>query len=431
MKTVIVGGGVAGLVCARKLREAGKSVSIYEASDGVGGRVRSDVVEGFVLDRGFQVLFTAYPAARKWLHYHRLNLQRFEPGAVVCLAANRHILSDPLRNPSSLIPSVLSTVVSPQDKIRTALLSVEMQAKSINAIMNEPGDETTLSFLRRKGFSKAFIQNFARPFFRSIFLESNLQTSAKAFQFDWKMLASGDTVLPSGGMGQISLQLAEPLQADNAITLNAPVTDLMRSKDGKECLGIKLKSGEVIKSDRIVLATPAPETARLLGQAAPASLPLGQNGTTTVYLASDKAPVFAKKIALHANFDPFVGSVAQLDAVAPAYVPTGKHLLAASMLGVPGGDDKTLARRALSDLRRMAAGDKEMLAAIETYSLLRVYRLPYGQFPQPCGVYANLPENADSGVPGVILAGEYTAASSFNAAMHSGEKAADLLLQSA
>ena len=429
MKTIIVGAGVAGLVCARKLRDAGQSVQIYEASDGVGGRVRSDVVNGFVLDRGFQVLFTAYPAAKKWLQYSRLHLQTFEPGAVVCRAASRHILSDPLRNPSSFIPSVLSPVVTPVDKLRTALLSMEMQAKTIDAIMDEPGDETTLSFLRRKGFSRDFINNFARPFFTSVFLENKLQTSAKAFQFDWKMLASGDTVLPSGGMGQISLQLAEPLQAENLITLNAPVTDLVRSKDGKQAVGIRLRGGETMPADRIVLATPAPEVVRLLGQNAPARLPDGQNGTTTVYFTSESAPVFGKKIALHANFKPYVGSVAQIDAVAPAYVPDNKHLLAASILGVPGGDDKTIARRALADLRRMTVGDAPMQAALETYQMLKVYRLPYGQFPQPCGIYATLPNNADSNLSGVVLAGEYTAASSFNAAMHSGERAADLCLQ--
>ncbi len=430
MKVIVVGAGVAGLTCARLLQTAGADVVVLEASDGVGGRVRSDKVEGFTLDRGFQVLFTAYPTAQKFLDYARLDLQKFDPGALICRAAKQFVLSDPIRDPSALAASVLSPVVTPADKARTALLSVQLLAKSVQAIMDEPGDETTLAFLQRHGFSSAFIENFVRPFFSGVFLEDKLETSAKTFQFDWKMLTSGDTVVPAKGMGQISEQLAEPLFAADKILLNAPVQELVRTSDTFRCVGVRFANGETLKADCVVLATPAPEAARLLGHNAPPKLPKGKNGTTTVYFTSDHAPVFpGKKVALHANINPFVGNAVQIEQVAPNYAPPGKHLLSAAILGIPNGDDEAIARRALSDLRRMVAGDKIALRALDTYRPLRVYRIPYGQFPQPPGVYDALPENADSGLLGVVLAGEYTAASSFNAAMRSGEKAADLILQ--
>ena len=117
MKIVVIGAGVAGLVCARTLLRAGVDVTIIEASDGVGGRVRTDTVEGFRLDRGFQVLFTAYPAARRQLDFERLNLRRYEPGAVICRGAQRHVLSDPLRDPSAALSSILTNIVPLRDKL--------------------------------------------------------------------------------------------------------------------------------------------------------------------------------------------------------------------------------------------------------------------------------------------------------------------------
>src|SRR4028118_1249618 len=118
MKILIVGAGVAGLVCARTLLRAGHEVVVLEASDGVGGRVRSDRVDGFVLERGFQVLFTAYPAVRRQVDYDLLDLRYFDPGAIIARAGRRHILSDPLRDVGAFLPSVLTGIVSPLDKAR-------------------------------------------------------------------------------------------------------------------------------------------------------------------------------------------------------------------------------------------------------------------------------------------------------------------------
>jgi protoporphyrinogen oxidase len=296
-----------------------------------------------------------------------------------------------------------------------------MRAKSVEAIM-QSSDETTEAFLRRRGFSERFLDNFIRPFFGGVFLDSSLQTSAKAFQFDWKMLSEGETVIPARGMGQISNQLAEEMTAADCIRLNSRVAELVRSTVGK-VTGVHLENGESLEGDAVVVATAAPEAARLTGQ----SMPEGQVGTLCLYFAGKK-PVFSgRKIALHANRDTFVNNVALLTNVAPTLAPNGQHLLSASVLGVPDGDDATLYSRALTDIKRMFAGDKAALAALGTYRPLALYRIPYGQFAQPPGVYPTLPPNRTS-TPGLYLAGEFTAASSLNAAMRSGEKCATAIL---
>jgi phytoene dehydrogenase-like protein len=417
MNVVIVGAGVAGLVCGRTLQRAGHSVVVLEGSDGVGGRVRSDTVEGFTLERGFQVLFTAYPAARRQLDYDRLDLRRFDPGAIISRGARRHVLSDPLRDPGALLASLATGIVTVADKAKTALLAAELLQKSVDAIMDEP-DETTESFLRRHGFSPRFIENFARPFFGGVFLDDSLQTSAKAFQFDWKMLCSGDTTIPARGMGKISEQIAEELAATNSIRLNTRVTELVQ--EGGRWIGARTENDETVTGDAVVVATPAPEAARLTGR----PMPEGQTSTVNLFFAGS-APVYSgRKMVLHSNQRPFVRGAVQITNVAPEHAPPGRHLLSASILGVPEGSDDELFARGMADLRRIWAGDGEALDALSGYRPLAIYRIPYGQFAQRPGVYERLPDN-DGGEPGLFFAGEFTAASSFNAAMRSGEKAAE------
>jgi phytoene dehydrogenase-like protein len=423
VKVIVVGAGVAGQVCARTLHRAGLDVTVFEASDGVGGRVRTDDFEGHLLDRGFQVLFTAYPAAKRQLDYDALDLRRFDPGAVVSQAAARYVLSDPVRDPAALPASLRFPVVTLGDKLRTAALSREAAGKSVDEIMAMP-DETTEAFLRRRGFSSAFIDNFARPFFGSVFLDDSLQTSAKAFLFDWKMLAEGDTVTPARGNGQISEQLAQELFAAGRVRLNSPVAELTRTSDAITVTGVRLADGSAEAADAVVVATPAPEASRLTG------LPTvtGQTSTVNLYW-SGEAPVYqGKKIVLHANRGAFVRSCALVTNVAPETAPPGRHLLSATILGVHDDlPDDALFEKGMADLRRVFAGDRNALGALGTYRPLKVYRIPYGQFAQPPGVYPTLPDNA-TGVPGLYFAAEFTAASSFNAAMRSGEKCAALLL---
>ena len=422
MRVIVIGAGVAGLVCARTLHDAGIDVTILESSDGVGGRVRSDRVDGFTLDRGFQVLFTAYPAAARQLAYDRLDLCRFDPGAVICQATRRQTLSDPLRDPQSLPASLLSGAVTLDDKLRTALLTAELKAQPISQMLVGP-DETTEAYLRGRGFSEAFIDNFARPFFGSIFQTDSLETSARAFRFDWKMLSDGDTVIPASGMGAIPTQLAERLVAADRIRTGTRAGELLHSADGARCVGVRTSTGDTLAADTVVVATSAPEAARLTGR----SMPSGSVGTTQVYFVGPMPVHSGRKIHLHANRDCFVRSAIQVSNVSHEYAPTGSFLLSASILGVPYADDEAIGARAMADLRRMFAGDVAALRALTTYRRLRVYRIPYGQFAQPPGIYETLPEN-DSGMPGLVFAGEFTAASSINAAMRSGEKAAALLL---
>ncbi len=414
MKIIIVGAGLAGLTCAKVLSENGAEVEVLEASDGVGGRVRTDECDGFLLDRGFQVYFTAYPAASRHLDHEALDLRPFDPGAVIRRGRKRAVLADPLRDPGAIIPSVFSDVAGLRDKLLTLRLAASAAPGNIEAAgewggdPESEGDGSGEDYLRRVGFSEKFINGFFRPFYGGIFLDRGLSTSAKVLRFTFRMLATGKTAVPSRGMGEIPRQLASRLP-QGAIRLNTPVRELLR--EGDRVRGVRTEEGES-EADAVVLAAEGPEAARLYGIDAPRE-PLGQ---LCVYYSATPGALGGKKIQLNAE-EGFLNNAVEISQVAPGYAPEGRALISAVALGEGNLSlsDEEVYRRGMEDLARWAPeADLEPLA---------VYRIPFAQFAQPPGVHASLPGNRTES-PGLYLAGEYTEDSSINGSMLSGERAA-------
>jgi len=412
MHVIIVGAGMAGLTCARALQRAGIHTTIVEASDRIGGRVRTDLVDGYRLDRGFQVLFDAYPAALRWFDYEALALRAFEPGAIVAVNGQRSVLTDPLRDWRSAWAAIWADSVSTIDKLRILALRLKVQRTPFAAVQAQP-DRTTRQYLEWFGFSAQTIERFFAPFYGGIFLDRSLQTSAKCFIYDFQMLAAGRTVVPAHGMGALAQHLADGLLPNQQVQLNQPVSALRY--EGERVVGVVLADGAQLSADAVVLAVPAPIANQLSGL----TLPTVAKGTTTLYWAGTRALTTHKKLWLNADADAYVNNAMQMTAVAPEYAPAGRHLLSATVLGIPAEDDDACYARAEADLRRII-GDPDAFA---TYQRLRIYRIPYAQFDQPAGVHATLPGTITQ-VPGLYLAGEYTIASSINAAMLSGERAA-------
>ena len=209
-EVTIIGGGLSGLCCARRLHESGVSFQLLEASEEVGGRVRTDEVNGFLLDRGFQVLLTAYPEAQEILDYDALNLARFAPGALVRYRGRFHRFTDPWRSPRHLFATASSPIGSLTDKLRVARLRSRVCRSSLDKLFQRP-ETTTINALRQEGFSQRFIESFFRPFLGGVFLERDLNTSSRMFDFVFRMFATGNVVLPAGGIGEIARQIANKL----------------------------------------------------------------------------------------------------------------------------------------------------------------------------------------------------------------------------
>ncbi len=419
---VVVGAGLAGLTCAKILAERGQRVLVLEAADQVGGRVRTDFHEdGFRLDRGFQVLFTAYAATRH-LDFEKLKQRVFEPGAVLVKNGKKYEIADPLRDPSHLLPGVLNPLISPADKLRTLRLVAQvtrLSTREIFAGMGQPGgkDETTAAYLRRLGFSdKGFIDSFIRPFYGGIFLDRTLHTSARMFQFTFKMLAEGNIVLPAEGIQSIPEQLASALP-EGAVRFHARVSEILVNNN--RVTGVRLANGEQIEAEQVVLATESKVAEKFVHK----SLPTQGVSTVCLYFAGNEQLYKQHKILLNTAPHAYVNNAVLLTNIAPTYAPPRKHLLSVTVLGNPAEDDEQIAQRSLKEM-----ADWFPHAHLDSWQLLAVYRIPFAQFAQPPGVFDTLPGTSTS-VEGLYLAGEYTQSSSIQGAMHSGEYAAKEVLK--
>jgi phytoene dehydrogenase-like protein len=331
---VVVGAGLAGLAAARVTAAAGLHTVVLEASDGVGGRVRTDVVDGFRLDRGFQILLTAYPEVGAQLDLDRLRLCRFEPGARVWIGDRFVPVSDPFRRPSALIATARAPVGSIADKIRVALLRRDVVTTSAAALARRP-DATTADALVARGFSSSMIERFFRPLFSGIQLDPALATTSRMFELIFRSLALGDAAVPADGMGAIPQQLAAGLPGG--------VVHLQRPVSAVEGTTVRLADGSVVRSRAVVVATDGPAASRLLGLPDP-----GSKAATCVWFAADEAPVAGKDLLLDGTGRGPACNVTVMSNVAPGYAPAGQSLVSAAVPGRADADAETAVRDQLS-----------------------------------------------------------------------------------
>lgn len=405
---IIVGGGLSGLCCARRLHQAGITCTVLEASDAVGGRVRSDFVDGFILDRGFQIFLSAYPEARAVLNYDALDFKPFFPGASVFLKGKFHKLADPWRNPGDAVSTLFSPVGTMADKLKLAI--VRQRALESSSRNSAPGSATTLQALERVGFSKGMIASFFRPFFSGIFLEGELATDASLFNFVFKMLAVGDNVLPAGGMQAIPNQIADSLPK-NSIKLNSKVDSL----DGKSVL---LASGEKLTAKAVVVAVDEPHASNLLG----AIVPKHFRSQTCVYMTADKAPIETPLLLLDGEGKGPVNNFCVPSNVSKTYAPAGKALLCHSVVGDSHMSDAALQSAIIEQMTEWFGNQ------VSGWKHLKTYRIKYALPDQTPPVVA-AKDRRYKAESGVYACGDYKETGSINGAMLSGRKAAEAVMQ--
>ena len=317
---VLAGGGLAGLACALTLHQAGKKVLLLEASDRVGGRVRTDVVDGFLLDRGFQVYLDAYPIAGRLLDLEDLRLRAFDPGALVWKGGRFRRLMDVWRRPGSALTTAIQPIGTLMDKLLIAKLRYSLSRRRIEDIWQRP-ECSTEAYLRNFGFSEAMIDTFFRSFYGGIFLESELVTSSRFFEFTFKMFAAGSATLPTGGMERIPRQLAARLPG-SVIRCESPVATVTKN-------AVHLESGETLAARSVVVATDASTAQRWLPELDAPSW----HAVCCLYFSAPTSPLNETIIALNGEGQGIINNVSVLSDLAVEYAPAGQSLISVSVIG--------------------------------------------------------------------------------------------------
>lgn len=407
---LIVGAGLAGLACARHLQERGVPFRILEASDGVGGRVRTDVVDGFRLDRGFQVLLTAYPETQRELDYDALDLKPFYDGAIVRYNGRFHRIADPFRHPFDAPRTLFAPVGKLSDKLRVANLRAQLSTQSISELFAR-NEATTMEVLKERwGFSSVMIDRFFRPFFGGIFFEHALQSSSRMFEFTFKMFAEGQTVLPAKGIEAIPRQMAATLPQDS-IRLHAPVVEVEENR-------VQLEDGASVEGAAIVIATEAPAAETLVGGVRSTK----GNGTYCLYYTANQSPLDEPILLLNGDNVGPINNVTVLSDVAPSYAPEGQSLISVVVVGEPperGDALERAVRQQLIDWFGLEAGG---------WTHLRTYRIPYA-LPDQSPPFLSPPERPVRRRPGLYVCGDHTRTASLNGAIASGRAAAQAVLE--
>ncbi|KAG2638500.1 hypothetical protein PVAP13_2NG598520 [Panicum virgatum] len=393
-KAVIVGGG------ARR----SPPFTLVEASDRLGGRVATDVVDGYRLDRGFQIFLTADPECRRLLDFPALRLRPFYPGALVFTGAGEpfYLLSDPFRLPLRSLSAVFSPVGTLADKVLVGLTRLRAAAAPDDAILSAP-ETTTATHLQQLGFSPSIVERFLRPFLAGIFFDPALDTSSRLFELVFKRLALGDNALPEDGIDAIASQLADRLPA-GSVRLNSRAAAIDGSGLG------------------VIVTVEQPEAEKLLPQLSiPEKPKKSERSTVCLYFSNDRALVQDPILLLNGSGKGIVNNMFFATNVAPSYAPPGKVLVSVSLVGsFADREDADLADEVVREL-----GGWFGAGQVASWTHLRTYRIG---FAQPDQTPPTTPAGRDPRVgDGLYVCGDHWCSATFDGALASGRRAAEAL----
>ena len=396
----VVGAGVSGLVAASVLEAHGYHPVVIERTDDVGGRVKTDVVNGFQLDHGFQVLLTSYPEAQKHLDFEALELQKILPGALIFLNKKQNIIGDPLKAMSFLLPTLFSGIGSFSDKLRILHLNRTLKRKTLSEIFSDP-EKSTYAYLKDYGFSNEIIRDFFTPFFGGIFLETTLDTSSRMFEFVYKMFGDGSAALPKAGMAAIPKQLHAKLQ-NTDFMFNTHVASVQEGE-------VTLKDHTTLTSLATIVATDARELV-----VSEKHKSMAWKSCQTLYFETDHRVIRKELIGLIPQQGTLINNIFYHTSLKTVSNPSNE-LLSVTVIDRHQLSDEMLISRVKDELQEHCG--------IVSPQFIKLYTIPQA-LPNLQDLKTAMPPSESHATPGVFLAGDTLLNGSLNAAMISGECAA-------
>jgi phytoene dehydrogenase-like protein len=396
---VVVGAGLAGLAAAGRIERAGFAVTVLEASDAPGGRVRADHRDGLLLDRGFQLLNPAYPEVPKVLDLSALGLSSFAAGVAVRNGTSLSVLADPRREPRRIV----ATLLAPGSLLRKAAVARwfgEVGALPTWRLRARP-DRTVAAELARRGLGDSTdpLAGAIHAFLSGVLAEDDLSSSARMATFLVRAFVRGTPGLPVGGMQAVPEQLAARLRP-GSVRLGTAVRRLRGTT-------VETEAG-TIEGSAVIVATDAVCAAELLGGSFPA-----MKGLTTYYHLVDRPPSESRYLHVDAERKGPVVNTAAVSAVAASYAPIGKTLIASTVLGVRGDDLEPTVREHAARILGSAPAGWDYVASYPVSHALPVHRPG-----QPLRQSVTIGD-------GVFIAGDHRDTPSIQGALVSGRRAAD------
>lgn len=406
---LVIGAGLAGLACAGALQKAGLEVVVLDAADGVGGRVRTDLVDGYRCDRGFQLLNPAYPAVRRLVDLAALDLCAFGAGTAVFDGDRLRIVADPRREPHRLPATLASGYLRPGELVRLA----RWTAPALGPVrrLRDGPDVSLADSLDRAGVAGRLREEVLMPFLTGVLAEGDGTTSAAFVRLLIRSFLLGTPAVPARGMQVLPDQLAGGL---DRIELGIRVRRIRRG------------SGEIIAETdtgprpaaAVVVATDPVTAAELTGLPAPT-----MKGLATWWFTTPDPPTLLPLIVLDGRgrgAGPVVNT-AVLSRAAAGYAPPGRHLVQASTLWPAGpGTAAPTEAEVRSQLQVVYGGST---AGWETVT---VHRIPRALPTQPPPLQARQPNDLGNGL---FVAGDHRDTASLQGALVSGRRAARAVLR--
>ncbi|GAA1968345.1 NAD(P)/FAD-dependent oxidoreductase [Nocardioides panacihumi] len=417
-EVLVVGAGLAGLRCAAILHGAGVDVTVLEAADGIGGRVRTDRVDGFLLDRGFQVVNPWYPALRAAVDVEELGLQRFPAGVQVLTDDGPRTLADPWRVPTSIPATARASLTRPKEALALArwaspLITGLRRDHGLVRHLLDARPDTSLRESLDAACAHGLLRSVLQRYLAGVVLEDEGETSAAFAMLLVRSFVRGTPGLPREGADALPRALAAPVR--ERIRLGETVTQLERRDDG-----VRLATTErMFRARRVVVATDAWSAQSLLG-AGSVSAP-APKGVVTDWYAVDRPPTSSGILHLDVRErgGPAVNACV-VSAAAPTYAPPGRHLIQVTSLLPAGGEAVPE-----TETRRHAA---EMLGTSSRgWMLVRRHEVPDALPAQAAPLHHRREQRVDEVT---WVCGDHRDTASQQGALVSGARAAHSVLRS-
>ncbi|WP_026552523.1 NAD(P)/FAD-dependent oxidoreductase [Arthrobacter sp. H20] len=408
---IVIGAGLAGLQCARRAQRSGHSVIVLDAEDAVGGRVRTDHVDGFLCDRGFQLLNPAYPSVRQWIDTSALELQTFGFGVVVRSGQDTTTLAHPIRYPHYALGTLRSELTSMSELVALARWLAPTLLRPSTAL-RQARDQTLRASFDAAGLTGRLRHDVLDTFLSGVLADSSGDGSANYARLLLRFFALAAPGLPHDGMQALPEQMAATLA--EPVRLLTAARDLQETSDGVQ---VATDNG-TIQARAAVVAVGSQDVSGLTNLSTPVT-----RGLTTWWFRAPERPQAGPFLMVDAS-RPGGGPAgpiwhtAVVSEAAPSYAPTGQHLVqATTLLDQPDGfASEGEVRRDLERLYQAPTQDWEVLFH---------HVVPHALPAQPPPLKNRHPKWPGSRI---LVTGDHRGTGSIDGAIISGDRAARVVM---